>query len=120
MLVEDDEDVREMLKMTLEGRGYVVELAENGVAALEALDRRRPCLVILDLVMPVMNGWEVLEQMKARQLSDIPVCVISALGGRAPGEAVAALTKPFETSALLAITDRYCSHGSLPLTQARG
>jgi len=108
LLVEDDEDVREMLKLTLEMSGYAVDVANNGVAALEAVDRHRPCLMILDLVMPVMNGWEVLEQMKARRLTDIPVCVISALSGPAPSEAVASLRKPFDASELLAIAARYC------------
>ncbi len=101
-----------MLKITLAGNGCVVELASNGRAALESLSRRRPCLMILDLVMPVMNGWEVLAQMKARQLGDIPVCVVSALGVGAPREAVASLSKPFDFRELLAITARYCSHGS--------
>lgn len=109
LLVEDDEDVREMLKLTLELSGHVVDVAANGTAALEALARQRPCLVILDLVMPVMSGWDVLAQMKARQLDDIPVCVISALDSRAPIEAVASLGKPFEASALLAVADRYCA-----------
>ena len=109
LLVEDDEDVREMLKLTLEMSGFDVDVARNGTDALAALDRQRPCLVVLDLVMPVMNGWEVLEQMKTRQLADIPVCVISALSGRAPSEAVAALCKPFDASELLAVAARYCS-----------
>jgi len=110
LLVEDDEDVREMLAFTLQSRGYAVQVAKNGSAALEVLERERPCLVILDLVMPVMNGWAVLAQMKARQLSDVPVCVISALEGQRPSEAVATLSKPFETSELFALAERYCSH----------
>ena len=103
-----------MLKLTLEMSGYVVDVAKNGTAALEALNRQRPCLVILDLVMPVMNGWEVLEHMKARQLGDIPVCVISALSVRAPSEAVASLCKPFDASELLAVAARYCPRGVAP------
>ena len=102
-----------MLKLTLEMSGYDVDVAKNGTAALEALDRQHPCLMILDLVMPVMNGWEVLEQMKVRKL-DIPVCVISALSGRAPSEAVASLCKPFETRELLAVAARYCARPVAP------
>jgi len=103
-----------MLKLTLEMSGYGVDVAENGTAALEALDRRRPCLVVLDLVMPEMDGWGVLAQMKARQLDDIPVCVISALSERTPSEAVASLRKPFDTNELLAVAARYCSRASMP------
>jgi CheY-like chemotaxis protein len=102
--------VREMLAFTLESRGYAVQVAKNGSAALEALDRGRPCLMILDLLMPVMNGWVVLAQMKERQMTDIPVCVISALEGPRPSEAVATLGKPFNTAELFALAERYCSH----------
>lgn len=110
LLVEDDEDVREMVKLTLELSGYTVDVAGNGTAALAALDRQRPCLVILDLVMPELDGWGVLAQMKARQLADIPVCVISALSDRTPSEVAASLSKPFDTNELLAVAARYCSH----------
>ena len=116
LLVDDDDDVREMLELTLASHGWVVELAGDGAAALAALERGRPCLVILDLVMPVMNGWDVLAQMKARGLGDIPVCVITALGGPAPAEAVASLCKPFETGELLALADRYCAHRARAFT----
>lgn len=109
LLVEDDEDVREMLAFTLESSGYVLETARHGGAALEALARQRPCLMILDLLMPVMNGWQVITEMKARKL-DVPVCVISALGERVPAEAVASLRKPFDKSELLDVAARYCVH----------
>src|SRR5512143_972004 len=98
-----------MLAFTLQSRGYEVQVVKNGSAALEALDRERPCLMILDLVMPVMNGWAVLAQMKARQISDVPVCVISALEGQRPSEVVATLSKPFNTTELFAVAAKYCS-----------
>lgn len=110
LLVEDDIDVREMLEMTLAVSGHAVTVATNGAAALEAIERGRPCLVILDLVMPVLDGWGVIAQMKERNLDDVPVCVISAFGERAPDEAIATLCKPFDTNQLLAIADRYCAH----------
>lgn len=112
LLVEDDEDVREMLELTFRNRGYDVEVASDGSAALEIMARQRPCMVILDLVMPVMDGWETLAQMKARDLGDVPVCVISALGERTPSEAVASLCKPFDVNELVAIAARYCPHSS--------
>lgn len=118
LLVEDDEDVREMLEFTLRSHGFLVEVANDGNAALEALARQRPCLVVLDLVMPVMTGWDVIAQMKARQLGDIPVCVISAFEGRTPSEAVASLCKPFDARELLALAARYCSHTSSPTRAA--
>ena len=117
LLVEDDEDVRDMIQLTLETHGCIVELAANGRQALAAIERARPCLVILDLVMPVMNGWAVLAEMKARQLDSIPVCVITALGGEALPEAVGSLCKPFETGQLLVMADRYCAHGARPFAR---
>jgi len=66
--------------------------------------------MILDLLMPVMNGWQVLTEMKARKLEGIPVCVISALGERVPPEAVASLRKPFDKHELLEVAARYCAH----------
>jgi len=103
-----------MLKLTLEMSGYVVDVARDGIAALEALDQQRPCLVILDLVMPELDGWGVLAQMKARKLDDIPVCVISALSERTPSDVVASLRKPFDTNELLAVASRYCPQGHAP------
>jgi CheY-like chemotaxis protein len=66
--------------------------------------------VILDLVMPAMTGWEVIAQMKQRNLGDIPVCVISALGGTVPTDAVASFCKPFDVRELVAMAARYCTH----------
>jgi CheY-like chemotaxis protein len=110
LLVEDDVDVRELLEFTLKGWGYTVEVAQDGAAALEALARARPCLMILDLFMPRMTGWAVMEQMKARNLQEVPVCVITALEGPNPPDAVATLSKPFDASALKSVASKYCSH----------
>lgn len=108
LLVEDDEDVREMIKFTLEGRGFPVVDVANGADALAFLRDQRPCLIILDLVMPVMTGWQVLAEMRARGLAHIPTCVISALPDRAPSDAVAILRKPFEIGQLLELAGRFC------------
>lgn len=99
-----------MLAFTLSSRGYMVEVVNNGSAALAALERARPCLMILDLVMPVMTGWQVLGEMKARGFGDVPVCVISALNSTNPPEAVASLCKPFDTHDMIAVAARYCRH----------
>jgi CheY-like chemotaxis protein len=112
LLAEDDDDVREMLAFTLTSRGYIVEAVTHGGAVLEALVRSRPCLLILDLVMPVMTGQQVLAEMKARKLDDIPVCVMSALGGPPLPHAVASLTKPFDVADVVAVAAKYCSHTS--------
>lgn len=112
LLAEDDEDVREMLAFTLSSRGFAVETVSDGGAVMASMSRKRPCLVILDLVMPVMTGQQVLAQMKTEHLDDIPVCVISALGGAAPAAAVASLCKPFDVADVVSIAAKYCSHVS--------
>ena len=116
LLVEDDEDVREMLEFALTDRGFTVEVVKNGADALAAVARHRPCLVILDLHMPVMTGWELMAQMKQRGYGDVPVCVTSALESRVPIEAIATLAKPFDTRELVRISASFCAHGSHAVT----
>ncbi len=112
LLAEDDEDVREMLAFTLSSRGFAVEAVADGRAVMASMARKRPCLLILDLVMPVMTGQQVLAQMKAEHLDHIPVCVISALGGPMPVEAIASLCKPFDIAEIVSIAAKYCSQAS--------
>jgi CheY-like chemotaxis protein len=112
LLVEDDADVREMTKEALEHRGYPVVEARNGAEALAVLEHERPCLMILDLVMPVVTGWQVLDAMHARGLAGVPVCVISAFADRAPHEVAGTLRKPFALHDLLGFAERFCAHRS--------
>jgi class 3 adenylate cyclase len=79
LVVDDDEGNRSMLARRLVRLGYKVALAENGRHALEALQGERFDLMLLDVQMPELNGYEVLERMKADPaLRDIPVIVLSA------------------------------------------
>src|SRR5438477_12944524 len=81
LVVEDDADIREAIGDTLEGEGYVVALAEDGQQALEVLERlERPCLLLVDLIMPRMDGWELMRALsKNDRLATIPVVVMSAM-----------------------------------------
>ena len=63
LIVDDEANIRLMLKTTLESEGYVVREASNGQEALDAISVERPELVLLDLSMPVMDGMAVLEQL---------------------------------------------------------
>ena len=58
LVVDDDEDLQQLLRLVLEGQGYSVETASNGEEALACFERRRPGVILLDMRMPVMNGWE--------------------------------------------------------------
>ena len=82
LLVEDDPDIQENLKLFLELEGYQVQTASNGQEALTYLQAKNPALLILlDLMMPVMNGYEFLEKFheeKTKSLEDIPIILVSA------------------------------------------
>ena len=112
LLVEDDPDLREMHALTLRLSGYCVFETSDGIEALALLRRVRPHIVLLDLQMPRMDGWEFLSRLRARHaFRDLPVCIISAepVDPRIEHEVVAHLQKPFLPSTLLAVLERYCS-----------
>ena len=93
----------------LEAEGYVVLTAENGEEALGVLARGQPCVVLLDLMMPVMNGWDFMSAMKEdRRLEDIPVVVCSAYTERPAKGARRVLKKPLDVNKLLAAVAEYC------------
>jgi CheY-like chemotaxis protein len=80
LIVEDDNDVREMMDLLLTSIGYRTVTAPNGAVALDRLRQDRPCMVLLDLMMPVMTGWEFRErQLADPQLASIPVLCMSAV-----------------------------------------
>ena len=76
LVVDDDEDIRTLVRELLERAGYTVDEAENGRAALRKLFTSAPALVILDVTMPDMDGYQTLERI--RDLSDVPVIMLTA------------------------------------------
>lgn len=80
LVVDDNKDVRELLAARLERRGYVAKTAVNGRHALEVLQQTPIDLILLDIMMPEMNGYETLEKLQANpDWQHIPVVVLSAL-----------------------------------------
>ncbi len=80
LVVDDDAETRARIRSSLEGDGWSVAEAENGLDALTRLDSHTPGMVLLDLAMPEMDGFEFLKRMRARsECSDIPVIVLTAL-----------------------------------------
>jgi len=80
LIVEDDANLREMLRRTLEAEDWPVAEAEHGRAALESIRARRPAVVLLDLMMPVMDGFELLAELRQNEdWRTIPVVVITAM-----------------------------------------
>lgn len=77
--IEDEPEMIELVKLILSKKGLTVIGAEGGKEGLETIERVRPDLVLLDLMMPDMDGWEVYQQMKSRtDFKDIPVIVVTA------------------------------------------
>ncbi|MGB7952065.1 MAG: response regulator, partial [Candidatus Binatia bacterium] len=80
LVVDDDETNRKMLSDRLETEGHRVSVAENGRLALELIQKERFDLVLLDILMPEMDGYQVLQTLKSHPTArDIPVIVLSAL-----------------------------------------
>jgi CheY-like chemotaxis protein len=79
LVVEDSRTQSTVLKGTLESHGFEVTVAENGVAALEAISRQAPHAVLTDLLMPVMNGLELVEQIRKR-FPRVPTILVTEYG----------------------------------------
>ena len=113
LIVEDDESAREALAAFLEAEGYPVREAANGQEALDRLQQENVGLILLDLMMPVMDGWEFRAvQMRDPTLAGIPVMVITAdASARSRANSLGVegyMTKPIQFPQLLAFVDRYC------------
>jgi two-component system, chemotaxis family, chemotaxis protein CheY len=110
LVVDDDEEVRELLVELLAHEGYEVSAACNGQQALTKVLIHWPDVVLLDLVMPVMSGWQFLDLRPAYpMLDDLPVIVTSAVDGAAGDgslDVAAVVPKPFLLEAMLATVRR--------------
>jgi CheY-like chemotaxis protein len=79
LVVEDDPNSRELLRRALEGEGWKVQTAENGRAALDAVAGQRPGVILLDLMMPEMDGFEFVSALRKQpEGRNIPIVVITA------------------------------------------
>ena len=114
LVVDDDPDIRSAIADILELRGYQVTAAANGLEALEQLRQGlRPCVILLDLMMPILNGWEFCaEQRRDAALAALPVVVISGDGSTNRKAADLGVTeflrKPLELAAILEVVGLHC------------
>lgn len=109
LVVEDDLSLARLLEALLESAGYASRLVGDGHAALDAVRGEHPVLVLLDLSLPRMDGWEVLERLRA--LDNAPPVVLLTghvnVGRRATRAGAAAVVlKPFDVDDLLATVER--------------
>ncbi|HEY2512187.1 MAG TPA: response regulator [Polyangiaceae bacterium] len=101
LVVDDDTDSRSAMADVLLDEGYEVAEAENGLEALREIDRVSPDIVLLDLMMPVLDGWKTLQILRRTpRHKDLPVVVVSAVD---PPGAVDHLQKPISRERLLAM-----------------
>jgi CheY-like chemotaxis protein len=118
LVVDDDADVRVLLETYLELEGFVVLTAANGRDALARLRHTRPSVILLDLMMPIMDGLEFRRrQQSLPDLCDIPVVCLSARhdaqqAARLLG-VVDCVGKPFELETLVAVLRRHCADAPL-------
>ncbi|WP_199243141.1 response regulator [Vitiosangium sp. GDMCC 1.1324] len=111
LVVDDDPDILEALSEILEAEGFEIRRARNGKEALDRLEPDPPQLILLDLMMPVMDGWEFAQRMRQKPaVANIPLIVLSAdrnVGSKATDiGAVGHLAKPFELNDLLDMVRR--------------
>jgi two-component system, chemotaxis family, chemotaxis protein CheY len=111
LVVDDDSDLREFLRLMLTSMGFEVTSAANGQQALDVMESYNPDLILLDMKMPVMNGWEFCAALEGRVAPRPPIVVLTA----APDPAARAaevhadgwLGKPFEYADLEATVRRF-------------
>lgn len=111
LVVEDDDSVRNFISLALEDEGYPVVTAPNGAAALDLVREVAPRVILLDMRMPVMDGWAFARAYRAAPGPHAPIVVLTAARDTAERaaqiDAAAYLAKPFDLDDLLAVVARY-------------
>jgi DNA-binding response OmpR family regulator len=106
LIVDDDENIVELIRLYLEKEGFATVTANNGLKAVELFKSEAPSIVILDVMMPEMDGWQVCREI--RRVSNIPIIMLTAKGetfDKVLGLELGAddyMVKPFETKELIA------------------
>jgi CheY-like chemotaxis protein len=111
LVIDDDVNIREMLDMVLASEGFEVVAVAHGAAALRMLEQVRPHVILLDMKMPVMDGWEFLRRYRELPGEKVPVVVLTAAQDdkrrAADVGADAYIAKPFAIDDLLRVLDQH-------------
>jgi DNA-binding response OmpR family regulator len=78
LIIEDDTDLAHMMRLQLEYNDYRVTVCQDGVSGLQAVRESEPDLILLDILLPDVNGWAVCEEL--REITDVPIIIATALG----------------------------------------
>jgi CheY-like chemotaxis protein len=104
LVVDDDDAIRTLLFTMLRRRGMVVDTARNGAEALQKLGQCAYAVMLLDLMMPVANGWEVLEKLATFEASRRPIVIVLTAGSEtrdfSPELVIGSIRKPFDVELL--------------------
>lgn len=118
LVADDDPDLRDLMVEALSSRGYRVATASDGQAALEAVERDRPQLILLDMTMPVMDGWTFARALHERHGRSIPIVVTTAARtSQLRADEVGAegeLGKPFDLEQLYEVVEDTIADPLLP------
>ncbi|HEY8731200.1 MAG TPA: response regulator [Candidatus Limnocylindria bacterium] len=111
LVVDDQEAIRDTLQTALDDEGFTVECAANGQEALDILQRWKPCVILLDLMMPVMDGWAFRAEQQ-RTGNTVPIVLLSAAGElgahREALDAAMFIAKPFDIDHVISAIERIC------------
>lgn len=111
LIVDDDLDIVSMMELILSGEGYRVRVASTGKAGLEEVRREIPALILLDMKMPVMDGWEFIRRLREERGQIPPIVIVSAAeDAKKWAQDVGAagwLAKPFDIDDLLKCAGKY-------------
>lgn len=113
LIVEDDESIRDVIAIALQTEGFGVRVASNGLQGLEEIERQRPDVILLDMLMPVMNGWEFHNRYAMTPGPYAPIIVLTAAPDAASRAAEVNaddyIAKPFDLKNLIDLVRRYAN-----------
>jgi len=104
LIIDDNHQNRLLIKMILEKNGYIIIEADSGINGIKLAEQEKPDLILLDMMMPEINGWEVMKTLKGNvNTMNIPVIIFSALDEISEIDADGYISKPIDLIKLLEI-----------------